>query len=79
MRWGIETSFRNIKYAAGLLYFHSKQKELILQEIYAKVILYNYCELIINEIVVPSKKKECKYIYKVNFNHASADCVKYFV
>ncbi len=79
MRWGIETSFRNIKYAAGLLYFHSKQKELILQEIYAKVILYNYCELIINEIVVPSKKKECKYIYKVNFNHAVPICIDFLV
>ena len=26
MRWGIETSFRDIKYAAGLLFFHSKKR-----------------------------------------------------
>lgn len=26
MRWGIETSFRDIKYAAGLLFFHSRKK-----------------------------------------------------
>ena len=25
MRWGIETSFRDIKYAAGLLFFHSRK------------------------------------------------------
>ncbi len=26
MRWGIETSFRDIKYAAGLLFFHSRKR-----------------------------------------------------
>jgi hypothetical protein len=41
-RWGIETSFRDIKYAAGMLFFHSRKKQLLLQEIYAKLILYNF-------------------------------------
>ena len=31
MRWGIETSFRDIKYAAGLLFFHSRKKDLVIQ------------------------------------------------
>ena len=52
MRWGIETSFRDIKYAAGLLFFHSRKKELVIQEIYAKLILYNFCELITGAIAM---------------------------
>ena len=30
-RWGIETSFRDIKYAAVMLFFHSLKKQLLLQ------------------------------------------------
>ena len=56
MRWGIETSFRDIKYAAGLLFFHSRKKDLVIQEIYAKLILYNFCELITGAIVVEKKE-----------------------
>ena len=42
MRWGIETSFRELKYAIGLSCFHSKKVEYIMQEIYARLVLYNY-------------------------------------
>lgn len=75
MRWGIETSFRDIKYAAGLLFFHSKKKDLVLQEIYAKLILYNYCELITGSIAV--NKKDRKYSYRINFSVAIAICTEY--
>ena len=33
LRWGIETSFRDLKYTIGLLHFHSKNVEFIFQEI----------------------------------------------
>ena len=46
---GIETSFRDIKYAAGMLFFHSRIKQLVLQEIYAKLILYNFSEAVTGE------------------------------
>ena len=42
MRWGIETSFRDLKYTVGLLHFHSKKVEYILQEIFARLIMYNF-------------------------------------
>ena len=42
MRWGIETSFRELKYAVGLTSFHSKKRAYITQEIWAKLILYNF-------------------------------------
>ena len=37
MRWGIETSFRELKYTIGLLHFHAKKRELIIQEIFARI------------------------------------------
>ena len=75
MRWGIETSFRDIKYAAGLLFFHSRKKDLVIQEIYAKLILYNFCELITGAIVV--EKKNRKYSYRINFSIAIAVCTEF--
>lgn len=73
-RWGIETSFRDIKYAAGMLYFHSRKKDLVLQEIYAKLILYNFSEAITGGIVF--QKKERKYSYRINFALAISICVE---
>lgn len=40
MRWGIETSFRELKYAVGLTSFHAKKREYIIQEIWSRLILY---------------------------------------
>ena len=68
MRWGIETAFRELKYAIGLNAFHTKKRELIKQEIYARLILHNFCERIIRKIKI--SKKERKYQYQVNFTRA---------
>ncbi len=48
-RWGCEVSFRYLKYAAGLLYFHSKLPEFLLQEIYAILVIYNFGVFLANE------------------------------
>lgn len=45
-RWKIETSFRRLKYALSLSYLHSVNRELIKQEIYAKIILFNFTSLL---------------------------------
>src|SRR5699024_7255543 len=52
MRWGIETSFRELKYAIGLTHFHSKKPDYIRQEIWARLILYNFCEAITTRTVM---------------------------
>ena len=67
-RWGIETSFRELKYAIGLSALHSKKRELIKQEIYARLILYNFSQRVIQKIQL--KKQKRKYIYQVNFTRA---------
>ena len=40
LRWGTETSFRDLKYTVGMLNFHSKKVMCIHQEIYAHLIIY---------------------------------------
>lgn len=71
-RWGIETSFRELKYTVGLLNFHSKKVMLIQQEIYARMIMYNFTEMITSHVVI--KKKQRKYTYKANFSIAVHTC-----
>ena len=75
MRWGIETSFRELKYAIGLNYFHSKKVEHIHQEIFARLVMYNFCELITLHVII--QQKATKYGYQANFTLAIQVC-KYF-
>ncbi len=71
-RWGIETSFRDLKYTVGLLNFHSKKVMCILQEIYAHMIMYNFAEMITSHVAI--EKKQRKYTYKANFSVATHIC-----
>ena len=68
-RWGIETSFRQVKYALGLNALHAKKRKLIQQEIYARLTLYNFCQRIVQKIKIPKKDKR-KYSYQINFTRA---------
>lgn len=76
-RWGIETSFRKLKYTVGLLYFHSKKVEFIFQEIYARLTMYNYFELIVTQTIV--QKKQRKHDYIINFSVAAHICRELFL
>lgn len=76
IRWGVETSFRELKYSTGMLAFHSKKAEFVKQEIFARLILYNFCELITSRVVVTEKDR--KYEYQLNFTRAIHIC-KYFL
>ncbi|MFR7358504.1 MAG: transposase [Dorea longicatena] len=57
MRWGIETSFRKLKYTIGMSNLHSKNPEYICQEIFGKLILYNFCEIIASHVVLEQRNK----------------------
>lgn len=72
LRWGIETAFCKLKYTIGLNYFHGKKEELVLQEIYSRVIMFNFCQTITKEI--KPKKEKKKWKYNVNFKRAAAVC-----
>jgi len=74
-RWGIETSFRELKYAVGLTHFHAKKVEYIVQEIFARMIMYNFSEMITSHVVI--QYRDTRYAYQVNFTVAIHIC-KYF-
>lgn len=74
LRWGIETSFRSLKYTVGMLHFHSKKAECIFQEVYASLIIYNFTEWITAQVIIHKSKR--KYAYKVNFSAAVHICRK---
>lgn len=75
-RWGIETSFRDLKYTVGMLNFHSKKVMCVHQEIYAHLIMYNFAEMITSHVVI--EKKQRKYTYKANFSVAVHVCRQFF-
>lgn len=71
-RWGIEGSFRKLKYTIGLSNFHAYKPEYVKQEIWARLIAYNITETLISHTVV--KHGETKHEYKVNFSVAAHIC-----
>ena len=77
MRWGIETSFRELKYTVGLLHFHAKKVEHIYQEVFARLIMYNFTELVTSPVII--QKADCKYAYKANFSVAVHVCRQFFL
>jgi hypothetical protein len=75
-RWGIETSFRELKYAVGLTNFHAKKQEYIVQEIFARMIMYNFSEMITSSVVI--QHRDTQYEYQVNFTVAIHICRHFF-
>ena len=72
LRWNIETSFRDLKHTIGTHSFHSKKVEYITQEIWARLILFNFCSVIITNIAI--KQRDTKHVYQVNFSQAMKIC-----
>jgi uncharacterized protein with NRDE domain len=76
MRWGVETSFRELKYSVGLVNFHAKKREYVVQEIFARIIMYNFSEMITSHVVI--SQADTKHAYQVNFSVAIHIC-KFFL
>ena len=76
MRLGIETSFRYLKYNVALTSFHSVKREHIIQEIYARVILYNMTILLTKCVKVQQDSR--KYKCKISVADAVITC-RYFL
>ena len=72
LRWGQETSFRDLKHTIGTANFHSKSPQYIEFEILCRMTLYNFCTIITME--VPIEKKTEKWEYQVNLSMAIKIC-----
>ena len=76
LRWDIETSFRELKYALGGINFHSKKDEFIEMEILAHLIMFNAVSRNIAQVSVPQTNH--KYEYTIDFKMACLLMRKYF-
>lgn len=75
MRWGVETSFRELKYTIDLVHFHAKKRDLVEQEVWARLILYNFCEAITRHTAISQQRtSKRKYDQKINFATAACIC-----
>ena len=58
-----------------MLFFHNRKKQLVLQEIYAKLILYNFSEAVTGGIVLQKRKRMLQY--SINFATAISLCTEF--
>lgn len=77
IRWDIETSFRELKYALGAVQFHSRKDVFVEMELIAHLIMFNVVSRTINVVSVPQSDKK-KYKYVLSFKDAVTLVRKYF-
>ena len=76
LRWNIETSFRELKYADGLVHFHSMKNNFSIDEIFAKLILHNFSSSVAALAEVKTRNST-KYVYTINRTKAIKLCIAY--
>lgn len=72
LRWGIETSFCTLKHTIATVNFHSKSRQMITHEIWARLILFNFCSYITGQVAFEKQKR--KHIHQVDFSIAFKTC-----
>lgn len=77
-RWGIETSFRTLKYTIGLTKFHARKAASIIQEIWARLISFNFTSAVMDCIELPAKNTN-KHAYKVSASAAVLACRRFIL
>jgi hypothetical protein len=71
MRWDIEVSYRHLKYSVDLNALHSRRRDFIRQEIWARLVMFNIAMIIIDHVQDRKlEKKKRKLEYKVNITMA---------
>lgn len=72
LRWPEENAFRDLKYPLCLKAFHSKKYEYLVQEIWARAILYNFSSEITSHVDIGCDGRELEY--QANFAEACKTC-----
>ena len=68
LRWSIENSYRELKHVIGAQDFNTRTFEYIVHEVWARLILYNFCSRLIALVVIQKKGK--KHMHQVNYTMA---------
>lgn len=79
LRWNIEKAFRYLKRSCNLLTFMSRIRELIKQEIIAKLIMYN-ASAIVKEYLEDKRigKHKRKHDHQIDFSNAIHKIISYY-
>lgn len=72
LRWGIETSFCTLKHTIAAVNFHSKSRQMITHEIWARLILFNFCSYITGQVTFEKRKR--RHMHQVDFSIAFKTC-----
>ena len=72
LRWGIETSFCTLKHTIAAVNFHSKSRQMITHEIWARLILFNFCSYLTGQVTFEKRKR--RHIHQVDFSIAFKTC-----
>ena len=70
LRWGIETSYHELKESMQVTNISSSKDTIIKQEIYSQMTMYNIVRSISNDLNTQINQEEFKHPMKVNFNMA---------
>lgn len=71
-RWKIECAYRDLKYTIGMASFHSCKAMHVEQEVFARLLLYNITEALVQSTVLETG--DTKHVYKVSFTRAAHVC-----
>ena len=67
LRWGHEGAYRIYKYTIGVLNFHSKKYANVQQEIYAKMVEFNVCQMIAGCVPMDDDKDNRRVLSKEEY------------
>lgn len=75
MRWGIETSFRDLKHTVGAAAPHSSRLTLVAMEVWARMVLYNFGSVVAAHVVEAiGRKRGAKHWHRVNLAFTLKAC-----
>ena len=61
----------------GLTHLHARREDFVKQEIFARIIMYNFCERI-HSVIKAQQNTDNKYEYQINFKMGMRICVDYY-
>ena len=67
---------RELKHVLGASNFHSKQRRFIEMELWARLLLYNFCSIVTGQVIISRKGR--KHQLQVNYSVAYKAC-RYFL
>ena len=69
-RWGIEQSYRMFKYQFSVKQQHSKKPQYVKQELWAKLVMFNFASFIMGHTTIPETKRKQSRKYEYMIKHS---------